>query len=153
LCLHHENKAVSDVVYERNVLFFLTITLDHTRIVGLKVSATRKQTVEVILGIQDLSCCGDSQLTCCKTEVLTAGTARFQKFRRTAPRQLVRVYRSRKKLLRFQPPPTFPRSSPLACFSHVVLSYVLGQGCPAVLGKFPRRLLWAGSQVTRVKSL
>jgi len=34
--LHHENKAVPDVVYERNVLFFLTITLDHTRIVGLK---------------------------------------------------------------------------------------------------------------------
>jgi hypothetical protein len=33
--LHHANKAVSDVVYERNVIFFLKITRDHT-IVGLK---------------------------------------------------------------------------------------------------------------------
>ena len=50
-------------------------------------------------------------------------------------------------------PPTFPRSSPPAYFSHVELLYVLDQGCPTALGKFPRQFLWAGSRATRVKSL
>jgi len=50
-------------------------------------------------------------------------------------------------------PPPIPRSSPPACFSHVDLLYVLGQGCPTVLGKLPREFLWAGSRATRVKSL
>jgi len=152
LCLHHEHRDVPDVVYERNVIFFLKITQDHTRIVGFKVSATRKQTVAVILGIQDISGCGDSQLTCFKTAVLTAGTGRFQKFRHTASSQLLRVHRSRKKSPAIRTPPPFPRYSPPACFSHVDLSYVLGQGRPTVLAKFPRQLLWAGSPATRVKS-
>jgi hypothetical protein len=51
LCLNQEYKVIADVVYERNVIF-LNITGDHTRIVGLKISATRKQTVGVILGTQ-----------------------------------------------------------------------------------------------------
>jgi len=36
LCLNHENKAAPDVVYERNLIFFLKITRDHPTIVGLK---------------------------------------------------------------------------------------------------------------------
>ena len=96
-CLHHENKAVPDVVYERNLISFLKITRDHKSFVGIKVSTTRKRTVGVILRTQDLSGCGDSQLTCFRTEVLTAGTGCFLKFRHTASRQLVRVYSSREK--------------------------------------------------------
>jgi hypothetical protein len=83
LCLHHENKAVPDV-YERNLISFLKITRDHTTLVGIKVSATRNQSVGVTLGTQDLSACGDSRLTCFRTEVLTAGNSCFQKFRHTA---------------------------------------------------------------------
>ena len=153
LCLHQGNKVVSGVVYERNVISFLNITRDHTRIVGLKISATRKQTVGVILGTQDLSVCGDSQLTSFKTEVLTAGTGCYQKFRHTASRQLVRVYSSWKNVPRFEPLHLFHELPPPACFSLVDLLYVLGQGCPTVLGKFPRQLLCAGSRATRVKSL
>jgi len=108
LFLHHENKAVPDVVYERNVIFFLKITQNHTGIVGLKVSATRKQTVAVILGIQDISGGGDSKLTCFKTQVLTDDTGRFQTFCHTASGHLVRVYRSRKKVPRFEPLYVFP---------------------------------------------
>jgi len=52
LCLHQENKVLPDVVYERKIISFLNVTRDHTRIVGLKISATGKQTVGVILGTQ-----------------------------------------------------------------------------------------------------
>jgi len=149
LYLHQENKVVSDVVYERNVISFLNVTRDHTRIVGLKISATRKQTVGIILGTQDLSVCGDSQLTSFKTEQLTVGTSCYQKFRKTASGQLLRVHSSRKKSRESNPPP-FPRPFPPACFSLIDLLYVLGQGCPTVLGKFP---LWAGSRATRLNSL
>jgi len=40
LCLHQENKVLPEVVYESKIISFLNITRDHTRIVGLKISAT-----------------------------------------------------------------------------------------------------------------
>jgi len=115
LYLRQENKVASDVVYERNVISFLNITRDHTRIVGLKISATMKQTVGVILGTQDLSVCGDSHLTCFKTEQLTAGTGCYKKFRHTASRQLLRVHSSRKKS-RDSNPSTFSTTFPSSLF-------------------------------------
>jgi hypothetical protein len=126
LCLHQENKAVSNVVYECNVIFFLDVTRNHIKIMGLKISATTKQTVGVILGTQDLSVCGDTQLTCFKTEVQTAGTGCFQKFRHTVSRQLLRVYISWKNVPRFEPLHLFHELSPPACFSLLYLLYILG---------------------------
>jgi hypothetical protein len=102
LCLHHANKAVPDVVYERNLIFFLK-SLDTTQELWYLVSITRKQTTGVILGTQDSSGCGDSQLTCFKREMLTAGTGCLQKFRHTASCQLVLVYSSRNEVPRFEP--------------------------------------------------